>query len=55
MTNGDIARLRRQMQRRIRAVVAERRLARHAAPAGAEDGDQGPDVAESRTSPQLNG
>ncbi|MFC6014836.1 hypothetical protein ACFP2T_01315 [Plantactinospora solaniradicis] len=55
MTNGEIVRLRRQMQRRIRAVVAERRMARHVTPAGADDGDHGPETAESRTPQHING
>ncbi|WP_199853617.1 MULTISPECIES: hypothetical protein [unclassified Plantactinospora] len=53
MTSGEIIRLRRQMQRRIRAVVAERRMARNAAPAGAID-DPGPDQ-ESRTQQHVDG
>ncbi|MGX7670017.1 hypothetical protein [Plantactinospora sp. DSM 117369] len=53
MTSGEIIRLRRQMQRRIRAVVAERRMARNAAPIGAID-DPGPDQ-ESRTQQHVDG
>ncbi|MFY1675316.1 hypothetical protein ACN27G_36195 [Plantactinospora sp. WMMB334] len=54
MTNGEIIRLRRQMQRRIRAVVAERRLARTAAPVGADDGEPG-SAQESLTHQHVDG
>ncbi|MEO3743743.1 hypothetical protein [Plantactinospora sp. B5E13] len=43
MTNVEIIRLRRQMQRRIRAVVAERRMTRHTAPDSTDELDPGPD------------
>ncbi|MGI5214184.1 hypothetical protein [Plantactinospora sp. CA-290183] len=46
MTNGEIVRLRRQMQRRIRAVVAERRMARQGMSPWDDDGEQGPDGTE---------
>ena len=47
MTNGEIMRLRRQMQRRIRAVVAERRMARQSLPVRPHDGDPAPEALES--------
>ncbi|MDG4784631.1 hypothetical protein O7626_01550 [Micromonospora sp. WMMD1102] len=54
MTSGEIIRLRRQMQRRIRAVVAERRMARNAAPAGAIEDVSVPEQ-ESRTQQHVDG
>ncbi|WP_199736408.1 hypothetical protein [Micromonospora sp. HM5-17] len=55
MTNGEIARLRRQMQRRIRAVVAERRMARYAAPTGADEPDQGPEPGQTHLPQPIEG
>ncbi|GIG85843.1 hypothetical protein [Plantactinospora endophytica] len=54
MTSGEIIRLRRQMQRRIRAVVAERRMARNAAPIGADDSEPGREH-ESRNQQHVDG
>lgn len=42
MTSNEVARLRRQMQRRIREVVAERRIARQEHALRAEDGEGRP-------------
>lgn len=39
MTSNEVARLRRQMQRRIREVVAERRIARQESAIRAENGE----------------
>ena len=50
MNSGEIARLRRQMQRRIHAVVAERRIARQVPSIRDDDSDQTPDAAESPVS-----
>ena len=52
----SLRRLRRQMQRRIQAVVAERRmLARSTRRLAANDGDQRPEPAASRTHQHVDG
>jgi|GEM_PF-1462938 hypothetical protein len=55
MTNGEIIRFRRQMQRRIRAVVAERRLARHVASPGADELEQGPETGQTHLPQPIEG
>jgi hypothetical protein len=44
ISNSEMIRIRRQMQRRIRDVVAERRRARQMEPAGGEMSGDGADV-----------